>query len=199
MQIRVQCNIRYRMLAVLLLICPIQELMAEEKILIIDDPGSRSSDTVNADQWRLVTDNVMGGISQGRLITDSVSGRQCLHMLGNVKLDNNGGFVQMALNLPEDKLVEIASHTGLVLEAYGNGESYNIHLRTSNLWLPWQSYRYSFIAPAEWKTFYIPFTDFTPYRTSKALKLEKIERIGVVAIGREFTADLCLGKIGLYR
>ena len=198
MQMTVLCYIRYRIIAVLLLLLPMQELMAEEKILIIDDPGS-SSDIVNAVQWRLVTDNVMGGISQGRLIAASVSDRQCLRMQGDVKLDNNGGFVQMALNLTEDKLDDIASYTGLVLEAYGNDESYNIHLRTSNLWLPWQSYRFSFIAPAQWKTFYIPFTDFTPYRTSKTLKLEKIERIGVVAIGREFTADLCIGKIGLYR
>ena len=198
MQMTVLCYIRYRIIAVLLLLLPMQELMAEEKILIIEDPGS-SSDTVNAVQWRLVTDNVMGGISQGRLIADSVSDRQCLRMQGDVKLENNGGFVQMALNLTEDKLDDIASYTGLVLEAYGNGESYNIHLRTSNLWLPWQSYRFSFIAPAVWKTFYVPFTDFTPYRTSKKLKLEKIERIGVVAIGREFTADLCIGKIGLYR
>lgn len=172
--------------------------MAEEKILIIDDPGN-SSDTVVADQWRLVTDNVMGGISQGRLITESVRDRRCLHMQGDVKLDNNGGFVQIALDLPENLLDNISSYAGLVFDAYGNGESYNIHLRTSNLWLPWQSYRSSFIAPAEWKTFYIPFTDFQSYRTSKTLKVEKIERIGVVAIGREFTADLCLGKIGLYR
>ena len=114
-------------------------------------------------------------------------------------LDTNGGFVQMALNLPKDKIDNITSYTGLVFETYGNDESYNIHLRTSNLWLPWQSYRASFIAPSEWKTFYIPFTEFNSYRTSKALKVEKIERIGVVAIGREFTADLCLGKIGLYR
>lgn len=186
-------------MAVLLLLIPMQALMAEIKILVIGDPGSNTNDTVKDDQWRLVTDNVMGGISQGRLVTDSVSDRQCLHMQGEVKLENNGGFVQMALDLPKDKLYNISSYTGLVMETYGNGESYNIHLRTSNLWLPWQSYRSSFIAPAEWKTFYIPFTDFKPYRTSKALKLEKIERIGVVAIGREFTADLCVGKIALYR
>ena len=173
--------------------------MAEVKILTIDDPGSINSNKVNADQWRLVTDNVMGGISQGRLITESVRDRRCLHMQGDVKLDNNGGFVQIALDLPENILDNISSYTGLVFETYGNGESYNIHLRTSNLWLPWQSYRSSFIAPAEWKTFHIPFTDFQSYRTSKTLKVEKIERIGVVAIGREFTADLCLGKIGLYR
>ena len=195
----VQRNIRYPIIAVILLICPVQELMAEEKILIIDDPGISNSNIENADQWRLVTDNVMGGISQGRIITESVRGRRCLHMQGDVKLDNNGGFVQMALNLPKDKIDNITSYTGLVFETYGNDESYNIHLRTSNLWLPWQSYRASFIAPSEWKTFYIPFTEFNSYRTSKALKVEKIERIGVVAIGREFTADLCLGKIGLYR
>jgi hypothetical protein len=49
MQMTVLCYIRYRIIAVLLLLLPMQELMAEEKILIIEDPGS-SSDTVNAVQ-----------------------------------------------------------------------------------------------------------------------------------------------------
>ena len=114
-------------------------------------------------------------------------------------LDNNGGFVQMALNLPKDKIDNITSYAGLLFETYENDESYSIHLRTSNLWLPWQSYRASFIAPVKWKTVYILYTGIQYYHTSKALKVEKTERIGVVAIGREFTADLCLGKIGLYR
>ena len=95
---------------------------------------------------------------KGRLITESVRDQRYLHMQGDVMLDNNGGFVQMALNLPKDKIDNITSYAGLLFETYENDESYSIHLRTSNLWLPWQSYRASFIAPVKWKTVYIPFT-----------------------------------------
>lgn len=62
--ITVKRNIRYNIIAVIFLICPAQELMAEEKILIIDDPASSGSKTENADQWRVLTDKV-SGISKG--------------------------------------------------------------------------------------------------------------------------------------
>jgi D-alanyl-D-alanine dipeptidase len=66
------------------------------------------------------------------------------------------------------------------------------------LWLPWQSYRATFQAPASWQTVQLPFAGFSPYKTGKALDLTKLERIGVLAIGRAFTADLCIGRVGFY-
>jgi len=44
----------------------------------------------------------------------------------------------------------------------------------------------------------LPFAEFTPYKTSKALDVTELERIGVVAIGRAFSADLCIARLGLY-
>jgi hypothetical protein len=45
----------------------------------------------------------------------------------------------------------------------------------------------------------LPFDQLTGYRIGKKLDLEHLERIGLVAIGRDFTADLCVAEIGLYR
>ena len=45
----------------------------------------------------------------------------------------------------------------------------------------------------------LPFDQFTGYRIGKKLDLKHLERIGLVAIGRAFTADLCFAQIGLYR
>lgn len=45
----------------------------------------------------------------------------------------------------------------------------------------------------------LPFDQFTGYRIGKKLDLKRLERIGLVAIGRAFTADLCVAQIGLYR
>ena len=65
--------------------------------------------------------------------------------------------------------------------------------------MPWQSYRATFEAPARWQTLQLPFAEFSSYRTSKPLDLAALELIGFIAIGRAFTADLCIGRIGYYQ
>jgi len=186
-------------LSVILYVFLQQNLMAEKPPFIIDDRSTDHTYTVSGNEWRLVTDNVMGGVSEGGISNDSMEGRQCLRMQGAVKLDNNGGFIQVALKMPEEVLKNISSYTGLTLDIYGNDEDYNLHLRTKDNWLPWQAYRATFHAASKWKTIQIPFAEFKPYRTRKGLNLKKLKRIGLVAIGREFRADLCIGKVGFYQ
>lgn len=86
-----------------------------------------------------------------------------------------------------------------MLAVHGNNERYNVHLRTRDNRLPWQSYRATFIATAAWETLKLPFTDFTPYRTDNPLNPSRLKRIGIVAIGREFKANVCIGRLGLYQ
>ena len=173
--------------------------MAVNEVFWLDDRGSANLEASNGERWRLVTDNVMGGVSDGNLTVDTVDDRACLRMTGEVKLDNNGGFIQMALDLSPEEIDGIDSYKGIAFSAWGNDETYNIHLRTSNLWLPWQSYRATFDASPEWREIKIPFHEFIGYRLSKPFKITKLKRVGMVAIGRAFDADLCVGKIGLYR
>jgi len=189
-----------RMLFLMLLCCyPVPQLMAEQDILIIDDRQSGDSMSTSGNAWAFVSDGVMGGVSDGRLTATQADGRPCLRLQGEVRLDNNGGFIQGALELPDAVLTGIDGFTGVLLEVHGNGEQYNVHLRTRDLWMPWQSYRATFTAPAEWQTLRLPFTGFAAYRTGKALDVSRLKRIGIVAIGRAFSADLCIGKIGFYR
>lgn len=195
----VNINHRHQLLAILLFFYPLQSLMAEQTMHIIDDRSTDGIDTPSGNEWRLLTDGVMGGVSEGQLTATTIEDQQCLRMRGDVKLDNNGGFVQAALNLSKQSIKVIQTYTGLTLQVYGNDEEYNLHLRTTDIWLPWQSYRATFTAPRAWKTLYIPFTEFKPYRIRKALNLGKLKRIGIVAIGREFKADLCIGQLGLYK
>ena len=184
--------------ALLLLYYPLN-LMAEYDVKLIDarDTGDLRASAGN--QWRLVTDGVMGGVSQGKLTAEVVEGRPCLRLRGDVKLENNGGFIQGTLNLPDRILHDIPAYTGLMLEVYGNDEQYNVHLRTADIWLPWQSYRASFSATAQWQQIFLPFADFKPHRIRSELDVTRLERIGLVAIGRQFSADLCIGKVGFYK
>lgn len=149
--------------------------------------------------WRLVTDQVMGGISQGRLSKRVVDGLEASCLEGEVSTANNGGFVQMAVDLDPGQAVMAAGYDGLRLRVRGNGEVYNVHLRTSDLWLPWQSFRASFEAPSSWHIIELPFAAFERYRTTVSLRVERLRRVGLVAVGRPFTAELCVADISLYR
>jgi len=173
-------------------------LMAED-ILIIDDRRAGNMQSVIAGSWRMVTDGVMGGLSRGELSLDTVDNKPCLHLRGDVSLENNGGFIQAALDVADTEAADASGYHGLLLKVYGNNQEYNLHLRTADVWLPWQSYRASFKARAGWQTVRLPFTEFTGYRIGKKLDLKRLERIGLVAIGRAFSADLCIGELALYR
>lgn len=152
-----------------------------------------------SEPFQLITDTVMGGVSSGTLTRETVGGREAYRMRGMVSLENNGGFVQMAADInPDGALFDASAFTGIELDVTGNTETYNIHLRTSDLTRPWQSYRQSFIAGPEWETHRIPFTDFTPHRTEMPLDITKLRRIGILAIGRVFEADVSVARLRFY-
>ena len=144
-------------------------------------------------EWQLISDRVMGGVSDGRLdVYEDTHGRPVHRLGGTVSLDNNSGFIQMAADIdPPPRGAQ-----ALVLEVQGNGERYNVHLRTLDLDRPWQSYRAAFTAPADWQIFRIPLAGFEPHRTDAPFRPERIRRIGIVAIGREFGADVHVRKVG---
>jgi hypothetical protein len=138
----------------------------------------------------------MGGVSEATVVWDAVAGRRAIRMRGDVSLENNGGFAQIALDLsPEGGVVDASAWSGIELDVFGNGEEYGIHLRTDALTKPWQSYRQSFMADAEWRTVQLPFNLFVPHRTDFALDTHRLRRIGLVAIGRAFSADLAVGGL----
>jgi hypothetical protein len=174
--------------AVVVLSATERSAMAESGVLPVPATG-----------WRLVTDGVMGGVSEGQLRPAQIDGRDCLRLTGAVRTENNGGFVQMALDLPADTRAAVGGFDGIRLSVYGNNEDYNVHLRTSDLWLPWQSYRATFRAVAGWHVVELPFAGFAPHRTRTGLRLERLQRLGIVAIGRAFEADLCVADMQFYR
>ena len=149
--------------------------------------------------WRLVTDGVMGGVSQGVLRVENRAGRECLRLSGAVSTDNNGGFIQLVLPI-DDEVARLATEfDGIRIDVSGNGEPYNVHLRTADLWLPWQSYRASFETTKQWRRIDLPFQSFEPYRTATSMAVERLKRIGIVAIGRDFEADVCVAGLAFYR
>ncbi len=162
----------------------------------LDRPAPMAS---NGARWTLIEDGVMGGRSDGAMTRETVAGRAAVRLRGDVSLENNGGFIQMALDADASGDSVDASHwTGLEVDAFGNDEDYNVHLRLSGIWLPWQAFRATFRATSEWRTLRLPFAEFEAYRTDRALDLSRLRRVAFVAIGREFTADLAIGGLRFY-
>lgn len=173
--------------------------VSRESQLIIDDRSQSTRMSNVGTIWRGFSDRVMGGISAEHVSLEDIQERRCIRLTGEVKLENNGGFIQMALDLSSDGFLDASAYHGVRLLVRGNGEIYGAHLRTVDTKLPWQSYRATFVAEDSWREIHLPFTEFLPYRLKASLDTRRLRRLGVVAIGRAFYADVCVAEIGLYR
>ena len=133
--------------------------------MLIDDFTSRDFISKLGTRWRAVSDRVMGGISEASVAYDTIDGRPCFRITGDVSLENDGGFLQAALDLkPSADTLDVSDYTGVRLIVRGNGEIYSVHLRTPDNVRPWQSYRAHFTADADWETIHLPFEGFAPHR-----------------------------------
>lgn len=167
--------------------------------MLIHDFSNRSMKSHLGTEWRAVSDRVMGGVSDPDIALDEIEGRASLRLTGNVRLENDGGFIQASLDLaPADGTLDASGYRGVRLVVRGNGERYSVHLRTPDNVRPWQSYRAQFTATPDWQTVYLPFSAFTPHRLDAALDITRLRRLGLVAIGRAFSADLAIAKIAFY-
>lgn len=145
--------------------------------------------------WEYVADDVMGGRSQGQMTHETVQGRAAHVLRGQVSLENNGGFVQIAT----DVAMDAGDWDGLALDVLGNSKSYDVRLRTSQLARPWQSFRTELVAPPHWTTIYLPFSDFAAHKHDKPFDPGALTRIGILAIGRVFTAEIAVAGLRYYR
>lgn len=162
-------------------------------MLVFDASHHDGQTTELGGRFEAITDQVMGGISLATSRLERVHGRWALCLSGQVRLENNGGFVQLATSFE----VDAAAYSVLRLDVVGNDETYGCHLRTADVGRPWQSYRQSFRAPRDWTTVELPLSGFVPHRTDAPFRPSRLRRLGLVAIGRAFWADLGVGRIEL--
>lgn len=160
--------------------------------MILDDFNSKTHS-----QWSYVSDQVMGGVSQGGLVFDSNQFERYAQLFGEVSTLNNGGFIQFRTDVTG---IIKSSYKGIYAKVKGNNQKYFIHLRTRWTIMPWQYYQSGFIADEEWQVIKLPMDSFVP--SSKWLKntigSEHIRSLGFVAFGRDHSADLKVSEIGFY-
>ena len=67
--------------------------------MLIDDFSGQDLTSKLGTQWRGVSDKVMGGISEASVAQGVIDDRPCLLLTADVRLENDGGFIQAALDL----------------------------------------------------------------------------------------------------
>lgn len=146
--------------------------------------------------WGLISDQVMGGISNGTLRQEQRQNSLCTCLVGRTSLDNNGGFVQMKLNIGLSDLH--AHYQGLFIELAGSAHDYNLHVKTAQLTRPWQSFRCTLSVEPQWTRFIIPYEQLLAHRTAARFQPAEIQSLAVVAIGEEFDVDVCVRRCGFF-
>ena len=148
-------------------------------------------------RWRYVSDRVMGGVSTGKVIYAQQEDVHYAHMTGTVSTLNNGGFIQLRTNIVRGSTAQVA---GITLRVRGKPQKYFVHLRTRGTVLPWQYYQAAFEISEQWQTVRLPLDQFAPSGDwlSRAIKPASIRSIGVVALGRDHTADIKIAEVGFF-
>lgn len=169
-------------------------------VKLIDDFSGDQNASALGTKWRLFTDRVMGGVSRATSRYEVLDGKPCIRLKGNVSLENNGGFVQIALPFRADgRSYDATQFKGIRLWVKGNGKPYYLHLRTTQNRLPWQYFDAPIETNGEWSQVEIPFDAFTGQNIRSQLDTSRLLRIGVVGAKKKFDADIAVARMEFYR
>jgi len=148
----------------------------------------------NPSSWRYIADDVMGGISSGKVEFINIDGKSNALLTGKVSTENNGGFIQIRKEL---KNINLSKVNSIRIVAMGNNEKYYIFLRTTGTILPWQYYSYEFNVNNQYNEFIMPIRDFkkSGMLLANQINPKKITSIGIVAYGRDHYAELYVKEL----
>lgn len=134
------------------------------------------SDQSDLNQWQVVNDGVMGGLSKGSISLNE-EGKGVFQ--GYVSLENNGGFslVQHTFG-PRD----VSGYSSLELRLKGDGKKYQIRVKSDAS--QYYNYSCSIESTGDWQIISIPFNKFIPQFRGRELNMPPYpgEKIGEVAI-----------------
>ena len=113
-------------------------------------------DPINAFEWMVVNDNVMGGVSRSRV---SINPDGYMLFNGDVSLEYGGGFASVRSSYEN---WGIGNFDGFVIKVWGDGKSYQFRCRMGNNFNG-VAYRHYFQTNNEnWQEIRLPFSKFVP-------------------------------------
>jgi hypothetical protein len=164
----------------------------------LDDGASPGLLASNGQEWSCFSDQVMGGQSSATLARIELEGRRVLRLAGVVRLENRGGFIQMALPLaPAGQALDASGYHGISIAGRASVGDYFVHLRTLDTIRPWQHYQAPLPLREEWREVVVPFSAFLPRGLEVPLDRGRLTRIGLVAGKSAFTAELLVAHVSL--
>lgn len=185
----------FAVLAALALSIPIT--MAATPTLLVDDFSRGDGRSALGTAWQGFTDRVMGGRSDMRAGLIALDDGRALAMAGQVRLDNNGGFIQVRLPLAASGRFDASGYSAIGLRVRGRPGPYYVHLRSADTRLPWQYYRAPIAVGEDWQDVRIEFSDFTPEALRSPLDRSRLQSLAVVAYGEAFEAAIEVARIEL--
>ena len=128
--------------------------------------------------WKIINDNVMGGVSKGKVLIL----KESLLFEGQLSLANNGGFASLRSSFGE---YDLSSFDGVEIECRGSGGGFALMLENQTMWFrPY--FLGNFVPSTEWQSIRVPFSAFNEYVIGqKKLTplnkefLSKVIRIGI--------------------
>lgn len=165
--------------------------------MLIDDFSNTQGQSALATRWQGFTDRVMGGLSDMQAGYARHDDQTVMVLRGQVRLENNGGFVQIRLPLQADGGdFDASPYTAIRIRGRAvNPGSYYLHLRTADTRRPWAYYRAPLEFGAEWTTLDIPLQAFQPRSLSTPLDTRSLRSLAVVAYGEAFEAHVEVSRI----
>ena len=153
----------------------------------------------NARYWQYISDQTMGGVSDGQAILDKDGDMIFARLTGNVSTANNGGFIQIRTNFSFVDLINTNKDLkGVLLNTKGNGETYHIFIRTSEDRSYRDFYSATFTTNDNWEIVDLPFSKFKHTYSNRSLDGNDIRTFGIVAYGRNFYSDVSVSEISFY-
>ena len=161
-------------------------------IIIIFSMNIFSEQLDDPNAWRVITDQVMGGVSNL-----SISHSEGIFfMKGNVSTDNNGGFVRLSNRID----ISSNSFNGIKFKAKGNNETYEIHVTLKGIRVPpWSYFSKSFDVTNDWQEYEIFFKDLKRSSgiSTASMMAKNIRDISIAGYGKDFNVDLAIKEISL--
>ena len=156
-------------------------------------------DPINSGEWRVVNDNVMGGVSRSKV---NINPEGYMVFKGNVSLDYGGGFASVRSSYEN---WEIGKFDWFIIKGWGDRKTYQLRSRMGNNF-DGVAYRHYFQTNNEnWQQIRLPFSKFVPtFRgriLSNAVPLDpqEIRNLGLMISDKQSgNFNLKIAWIGVY-
>lgn len=156
--------------------------------LILDDVKEiyNFSSNQTSNEWRIINDVVMGGISKSNF---TINDDSTATFNGVLSAENNGGFASARSYI---KGKEYAGYKGVIIRILGDGLTYSLRFRTDNNF-DGMAYQAKFVTEKQvWIEHKIPFSNFKPTFRGRTLDnkpmltSENISQIGIMITDKQF-------------